>query len=357
MEILKNALGCDFVVDFPSERKNRAIRLLQITDTQVIDAEQRRTPDRLREDEIIAWSPTRFDENCGDYIRSLIASTSPDLIFITGDMVYGSFDDNGTVFEWFCKLMDSFSIPWAPVFGNHDNESARGVDWQCSMLEKAKHCIFKRGEVTGNSNYSLGISVGGELIRVMYMLDSNGARNPGDPAVIAKRGIYPDQLDWVLKTALSVREEVGKSVPSFMAFHYPTTEFREAELAKGYRTDERIRYVIGVDVPSHDGDFGCCFSAKPPIEAEGLKNALEVANTDAVFVGHCHAVNTVITHENVTYVYGLKTGQYDYHNPYQLGGTLVRIDKKGFEISHAPALVMSSGFPGESKIFDGLFAE
>ena len=357
MEILKNALGCDFVVDFPIQRKATKIKLLQLTDMQIIDAEQRRTPDRLREDEIAAWSPRRFNENCGDYIRSLVASTSPDMIFITGDMVYGSFDDNGTVFEWFCELMDSFSIPWAPVFGNHDNESARGVDWQCSMLEKAKHCIFKRGEVTGNSNYSIGIAVGGELIRVMYMLDSNGAKNPNDPAVIAKRGIYPDQLLWVEMTASAAQEVAGKTVPSFMAFHYPTMEFREAELAKEYRTDDRIRYVIGVDVPSRDGDFGCCFGGKSPIDVLGLKNTLSVANTEAVFVGHCHAVNTVITYKGITYVYGLKTGQYDYHNPYQLGGTLVRIDGNGFEISHAPALVASYGFPGESKIFDGLFAE
>ena len=357
MQVLKNALGCDFVVDFPIERKDTKIKLLQLTDMQIIDSEQRRTPDRLRDDEIIAWSPSRFNENCGDYVRSLIASTSPDLIFITGDMVYGSFDDNGTVMEWFCELMDSFSIPWAPVFGNHDNESARGVDWQCGMLEKAKYCIFKRGEVTGNSNYSLGISVGGELIRVMYMLDSNGAKNPSDPLVIAKRGIYPDQLEWVAKTAASIEEKAGRSVPSFMAFHFPTSEFREAEIAKGYRTEERVRYVIGVDTPSLDGDFGCCCAGKAPIEVDGFKNTLSVANTEAVFVGHCHAVNTVITYGKVTYAYGLKTGQYDYHNPYQLGGTLVRIDKKGFEISHAPALVMSSGFPGDSKIFDGLFVE
>ena len=357
MQILKNTYGCDFVVDFPAERSTTKIKLLQITDTQVIDAEQRRTPDRLRDDEIVAWSPMRFNENCGDYIRSLVASTSPDMIFITGDMVYGSFDDNGTVMEWFCELMDSFSIPWAPVFGNHDNESARGVDWQCSMFEKAKYCIFKRGEVTGNSNYSVGIAVGGELIRIMYMLDSNGAKNPNDPAVIAKRGIYPDQLAWVEKTASSIKAHTGKNLPSFMAFHFPTMEFREAEIAKGYRTDERIRYVIGVDVPSRDGDFGCCFSGKLPIKVEDFKNILSATNTEAVFVGHCHAVNTVITYGKVTYVYGLKTGQYDYHNPYQLGGTLVRIDKNGFEISHAPALVASSGFPGESKIFDGLFAE
>ena len=112
MKILKDTLGCDFILDLPIERKGTPIRLLQLTDMQIIDAEQRRTPDRLRIDEIIAWSPDRFDENFGDHVRSLVATTCPDMIFLTGDMVYGSFDDAGTTFEWFCSFMSSLGIPW-----------------------------------------------------------------------------------------------------------------------------------------------------------------------------------------------------------------------------------------------------
>ena len=100
MSILKNIGdkfdGCDFVVGLGEERKNTKIKLLQLTDMQVIDSFQRRTPDRLRIDEINSWNPANFDEQCGDGIRSLIAQTKPDLIFITGDIIYGSFDDNGT---------------------------------------------------------------------------------------------------------------------------------------------------------------------------------------------------------------------------------------------------------------------
>ena len=38
--------------------------------------------------------------------------------------------------------MDSFEIPWSPVFGNHDNESKMGVEWQCDQLEKANFAYF-----------------------------------------------------------------------------------------------------------------------------------------------------------------------------------------------------------------------
>ena len=88
--------GCDFVVRLSADRENTPIKILQLTDTQIIDSSQRRRPDRIRIDEINAWSPENFDAQCGDHIRSIIAQTHPDLIILTGDIVYGSFDDNGS---------------------------------------------------------------------------------------------------------------------------------------------------------------------------------------------------------------------------------------------------------------------
>ena len=92
----KNFDGCDFVLRLDSDRKNTKIKLLQITDMQVIDSLQRRTPERLRIDEINSWKPENFDALCGKQIRSLVVQTKPDLIFITGDIIYGSFEDKGS---------------------------------------------------------------------------------------------------------------------------------------------------------------------------------------------------------------------------------------------------------------------
>lgn len=75
------------------------------------------------------------------------------MIIITGDLVYGEFDDKGTCLLELIKFMESFDIPWAPVFGNHDNESQKGADWQCEQLEKAGNCLFRQRTLTGNSNY------------------------------------------------------------------------------------------------------------------------------------------------------------------------------------------------------------
>ena len=355
----KNAAfdGCDFVIDFDKKRK---IRLLQLTDMQMIDATQRRTPDRLRVDEINAWHPERFDALCGNHIRSVVTQTEPDMIFITGDVTYGSFDDNGNTLKYICSLMDSFKIPWAVVFGNHDNESKMGVAWQCEQLEKSEYCIFKRGEVTGNGNYSVGIAVGDELIRVLHMVDSNGCGAATDESVTKKRGIYPDQIELIKSNTAAVTAAQGKRVNAFMACHIPVDFYEKAERAKGYMTDERPFYTIGVDVTACRGDFGCKAESfkKQLIETpEGFLEFLKDCNVDGFFVGHCHKINTCIEYEGIRWVYGLKTGQYDYHNLGQIGGTLITLEGDSFDVCHIPALALLGAYPALTPVLKGIIDE
>lgn len=356
MEIIKNEtaktlFGCDFIVKFSEDRKNGKIKLLQLTDMQIIDAEQKRTPDRLRKDEMIAWSPDKFDENFGNHVKSLIAQSRPDLIFITGDMVYGSFDDSGKTFEWFCDFMDSLSIPWACVFGNHDNESHKGVEWQCSRLENTKYGLFKKGNVSGNGNYTVGICAGNELIRVLHMLDSHGC--------LDKAGVYPDQLELIRENTKRINTVQNKEVPGFIGMHFPTDEYKDAERFKGYAAEDRACYTIGVDVAAKDDDFGTkaqIFKKVNTVPVPGFLDMVKECGIQAVFAGHFHSVNTCITYEGVKWVMGLKTGQYDYHNPGQIGGTLITLENETFSVSHLPSLVMYAPFPGKCCIFENFFA-
>lgn len=350
--------GCDFVIQLGKNRQGTPIKLLQITDMQFIDATQRRTSDRLRHDEIIAWQPDHFMAQCGNHITSLIVQTKPDLIFITGDMVYGSFDDSGSTLEWFCSFMDSFEIPWAPTFGNHDNESAKGIDWQCAQFENSKYCVFHRGNVSGNSNYSVGIAVGDELVRVLHMIDSNGCHGTNQMRVISKAGIYPDQLALIAENTQAIQKAQGKPVPAFMAFHFPTESFRMAEEKKGYKNQNHTFYTIGVDVPALEDDFGFCYENFNPIKTEcDFIDFLHKQNINGVFVGHCHRISTCINYQNIRFVFGLKTGQYDYHLPGSIGGTQITLTEDDFTVMHIPSLVPYAPMPGGAAIFEDFFAQ
>ena len=333
-KISKNFSGCDCVVMLDGKDGDRAIKLLQLTDMQFIDSSQSRKADRLKPDEVKPWAPENFDLQCGNQIRTLVAQCKPDVIFITGDMVYGEFDDNGSVFTWFCKFMDQFEIPWAPVFGNHDNESAKGVQWQCEQLENSKYCLFKRGCVSGNGNYVVGIARGEKLVNLMYMLDSNGCSGATDCEVIKTQGIFPDQIEFIKKRAREIEETQGRKIPSIVAFHIPTDDFVRAEEEKGYKTEERCFYNIGVDVDQRGEDFGCKYEKISPIVVPKFSQTLKEINAKGVFAGHYHCVNTCISYDRIKWVFGLKTGQYDYHNPSQLGGTLIRANGENLEVNH-----------------------
>lgn len=351
--------GCDVTVCLEEKRKQTKIKLLQLTDIQFIDSLQRRTPDRLRKDEIIAWMPDKFDVLCGNQIRSLVTQTEPDLIFITGDIVYGSFDDNGTMLIRFCKFMDSLQIPWAPVFGNHDNESAKGVRWQCEQFAESEYCLFERGTVSGNGNYTVGISVGDELVRVLHLADSNGCSASDDPDVIRQAGLYADQLEQICEKTRGIWQKCGRQIPAFLGFHIPTQEFSDAEQYCGYKNETRELYTIGVDVPARNGDFGFKLERYGNLirTETDFMNFLKECRIEAVFTGHYHQISTVITYEGVKWVYGLKTGQYDYHVPGQLGGTLVELDGAAFCVRHVPSLVSFAPFPGGAKIFQDFFVQ
>lgn len=142
--------------------------------------------------------------------------------------------------------------------------------------------------------------------------------------------------------------------------HFQTEEYRKAELSKGYVTKDRECYMIGVDVDAKDDDFGIktqIFKKVNPVSAPGFLETVKKCNIEAVFAGHFHSVNTCITYEGVKWVAGLKTGQYDYHNPGQLGGTLITLENEKFSVCHLPALVNYAPFPGKSVIFKGFFAD
>ena len=303
------------------------IRILQITDMQTIDANQRRYPTRIEGWKLTEWVPEKNDENSYSYIRDLVKRSSPDLIIITGDITYGEFDDAGTSQLEFCEFMDSLEIPWAPVYGNHDNETKMGVEWQNEQYEKAKYSLFKKGDVFGNGNYSIAVKQNGKTVRKIAMMDSNGCAGIG-----ISGGFRDDQLQW-LKNTMSEEADV----PGFVCFHIQTRDFADANIAAGYQADYDTAekpnlFEIGKDVPSKNGDFGKKgerFGGDRPIHA-----LCKECGIDGVFVGHCHANSTSVLYDGVRYTFGLKTGLYDYYLKDSIGGTLITLDDKRFSVKH-----------------------
>ena len=301
----------DFVVRVPAGKEPV---VLQLTDPQIIDPSQDRTK-RLSAGEAEFYSKKHINEHCYDYITETINKIKPDLIILTGDLVYGEFDDNGSVFKEFVEFMDKFGVPWAPVFGNHEGTSAMGIDWQCEQFVNAKNCLFVQRELTGNGNYSVGIMQGETITRVFYMLDTNGCGDLHANSLVnghttSAVGLAADQVEWYTASAKQIKECVSNVKFSF-AFHIQPSVFAKGLAKYGFPGSVPINVYKAEN--REEGEFGYV--------GRGLKgswdpyltifNGMKELGADSIFVGHEHNNSSSVVYEGVRLQYGQKSSEYD----------------------------------------------
>ena len=318
----------DFTVDVEAGREPV---ILQLTDTQIIDASQERTADRLGSGLDAYYAKDQMDERCFDYLRETVNATKPDLILITGDLVYGEFDDDGTALTALIEVMESFQIPWAPVFGNHDNESALGADWQCEQLENAEYCLFEQKTLTGNGNYSVGITQGGELKRVFFMLDSNGCGGMSAATVAnghskGSVGFGSDQIAWYTDVATKV-SRVAPGMKYSFAYHIQQEIFRTALSQYGTVDANTINNPINIDTLANkaETDFGYLGrDLKSSWDKDfSIYNGMKALGCDSHFVGHEHCNSASVMYDGTRFQYGQKSSCYDRANYIQANGSIV----------------------------------
>ena len=363
--------GLDYVVDINMD-SDREFKVLQLADTQTINSEQQRYSGRISPTMAAQTVPEKQFENMQYYIDKVVAESKPDVILIAGDLIYTEFDDDGSMWIDLIEYMDSLQIPWAPIFGNHDQESIMGVEWQCEQMMNSTYCLFNRRHegVGGNCNYSIGLARNGKLEKAIYMFDSNGCGyvapsgntystwgyddNGNMTEVRAASGFYQTQIEWYKKAAMRVNAVAGEIIPSIQCYHIGTEEVLLAARAAGYQYgDEQAgnkyaflndqnaeTYLANGNVNSivrpQTGDLGYKMgSFSDAREAKGMLEIMNAVGTTGVFLGHNHSINTSMTYGGVRWTFGLKTGSY-VDDTVKKGGTLITMknDSDSFDIRH-----------------------
>lgn len=332
--------GVDFVMDFALDRD---VKVLQITDTQLQNWYGARTPQRheevmgifangmAKDHEIRAWR----------YVREAFDKVKPDIIVATGDNIYGELDDDGRMWLEFIEVMDSFQVPWLMVFGNHDNESAKGVTWQIDQFKNSKYCIFKQGGlINGNSNYNVLVTRRGAPQFLLYMMDTNGCHvvntktgeglNVGNVdmrKLKASAGFGSDQVDWMVNSSKKAFEKYG-NVPTLLFQHIPLYEVRNAIVSKYEDTCETLPFY-----PSEPGDLGVARAIATGFASiQGFWKKLKEMNCKGVFFGHQHTIATSIVYDGIRLTYGLKTSTYDSHASDMLGATKITLNSQKSDV-------------------------
>ena len=325
-------LGYDFVIDIPA---GRDIKILQLSDLQTMEMDGVRNENRYHQIGNAFFGDNVHDQQIQTwrYVEEAIARSNPDLIVLAGDIIYGQTDDDGSQWLEVCEKMDSYAIPWLVIFGNHDNESAKGVLWQIEQVRSSEYGILKQGSVTGNSNYSVGLRQDGMFKYTLYMMDTNGCHtypnNPGegmmddnpDIALITQQaGIYPDQRAWIHQTGKYIAEQYG-DVPALVFMHIPITE-----AATAARRQYKETYQSYPFTPDLAGDTGVSYEAFVGLDTGGaFWDLAKMHGVTGMFFAHQHNIAASIVWDGIRLSYGLKTSTHDYHLPELLGSLAITL--------------------------------
>ena len=294
----------DFVVEVEA---GRDVRVLQLSDIQIDEESSKPIEENLE---------NRYKK----YVREVVEKSKPDLIVITGDNIRGKRDEEGAYFQDLIAFMDSFEIPWAPIFGNHDAECPKGIEWMCDELLGAKHCLFEPGEITGYGNYSVGIMQNNILTRVFYMMDTGGCAGASRASIdgaqmSAAVGFKEAQINWFVDETQNLRRKCPE-VNIAVAMHIQPTVFKEAFKKYGFINDATESNPINIDKVGESGDFGYLGAdMKTPWDRNYvIFDTLVSAGVDLMLSGHEHANSGSAIYQGVRMQYGQKSSTYDRAN-------------------------------------------
>lgn len=274
-----------------------------------------------------------------DACNRLIQAARPDLVVVTGDLVFPlgvmSFSLNNTApITEFAAFMRNTGVPWAFTYGNHDTEnmatgSAAAVAelFRSLSFHTSRNLLYPYAQpaVTGRSNQLIEIrNRGGGLRQALFLLDSNDYTGEG---VNAYDCIHDDQVDWYAAEVRRLDAAEGRVVPSMLFFHIPLQQYKTAyELyAAG---SPQVRYFFGENGETMI-DKVCCSR----LPSRLFDTARALGSTGAMFCGHDHYNNLSVEYQGIRLTYGMSI---DYlampgisRDTGQRGGTLIRIAADG----------------------------
>ena len=274
-------------------------------------------------------------------VDELIKRVQPDLITISGDISYGTQYES---YRAFGDMLDAYGIPWAPVWGNHDDQAGpEAVQQVVDEYLKRPLCVYESGDpVLGNGNYVIAIEdeATGKTVEGLIMMDSHDRvpyTKPDGTTMEAWAKLIPEQLDWYAERIAEL--DANGCHDTTLIMHIPHFGYHTAwDAARGGGCDpESMKFADSFD-PAHwnEGYRDSFGLRREPIcsyvEDEGALEVFErLGSTHHVVAGHDHINNFVINYHGIKHVYATKTGRGCYFNADLSGGTVLTVGDDGIK--------------------------
>lgn len=214
-----------------------------------------------------------------NFVERILDDEQPDLVVLSGDQVNG--DSSPDVPSALYKIIGLLTkrptpIPWAAIFGNHDDEGKPGLSRAATMdlMHTLPYSLAEAGpeSIDGVGNYVVEVLAPGQSHHsalTLYLLDSH-SYSPDERKFKGYDWIKDNQIKWFKDTAASLKHAHARytKIHLSMAFiHIPIPEYRDADnpIFGSWRE--------GVTAPGYNS---------------GFKDALVEEHVLAVSCGHDH---------------------------------------------------------------------
>lgn len=235
-------------------------------------------------------------------IKKLVKNTSPDLIILLGDNM-ATHNANDLELKHIAKMMDAFGIPWAVIFGNHDEEG-RADKSRLSEILAESSSLYKFGpkDLHGAGNYVVNLTRNEQIEYSLFMMDSGNHIETTDGSKYD--GINTKQVEWYKWNMAGINAAANKQVKNMAFFHIPLPE---------YATIQDIYLGSKSETPSAS------------YYNSGFFDTFKQNNGTHIIVGHDHNNNFIGKLDGVKIGYGQKSSYNSYYKSDKLGGTLITI--------------------------------
>lgn len=236
------------------------------------------------------------DQQSAELMTQIAKAESPDLIVLTGDILSGGgCEDAADSLRQVIETVEACGVPWAAVFGNHDDEGSADRHELMAVMQESRSCLSQPGpeDVPGVGNYTLSIqnSEAVASAAVLYFIDS-GSYSPTD--IGGYDWIRREQIAWYLQESAKLTAEAGHLLPALAFFHIPIPEYDEV------------------------WDFHTCYGVKyenvcaPQINTGFFAALHEAGDVMGTFVGHEHINDFWGDLHGIRLCYGRATGYNTY---------------------------------------------
>ncbi|MBR5868620.1 MAG: metallophosphoesterase, partial [Clostridia bacterium] len=246
--------------------------------------------------------------------EELVDRVKPDLITVSGDISWGG--ENLPSYKAFAELLAPTGIPWAPVWGNHDDECGpEVVEDIVSLYENYPACLYERGDLSlGSGNYVIVIAEGDQPVEALVMMNSHSGndREILDGYCMPQKlpsyaSLTPAQLDWY-RAQVAGLKEMGCG-DSTLILHIPPYCYREAiyhAMEDEFRVPGKVSLAdsyrgIGWREAYQAGAFGVFRETvgSPDYDDGVLPVLLECDHTKNILAGHDHTNNYSIPYRGI----------------------------------------------------------